>query len=102
MGHKQIIFLHLKRETCRAVAASHKSEANVAHSKVKALFGPDYIPLKEVCKCADEFAPSLTTLFHLSMSTCTLPEEWKYSNVVLIHKKVRNAKLIITDHFSTV
>ena len=66
--------------------------------------GPDDIPLKVLRECADELAPSLTTLFNLSMSTCTLPEVWKYSNVVPIHKKARNAKSIITDqyHFSTV
>ena len=42
--------------------------------------GPDDIPLKVLRECADALAPSLTTLFNLSMSTCTLPEEWKYSN----------------------
>ena len=44
-------------------------------------------------ECADELAPSLTTLFNLSMSTCTLPEEWKYSNVVPIHKKGKKCKV---------
>ena len=37
--------------------------------------GPDDIPLKVLRECADELAPSPTTLFNLSMSTCTLPEE---------------------------
>ena len=55
--------------------------------------GPDDIPLKVLRECADELAPSLTTLFNLSMSTCTLPEEWKYSNVVPIHKKGKKCKV---------
>ena len=42
--------------------------------------GPDDIPLKVLRECADALAHSLTTLFNLSMSTCLLPEEWKYSN----------------------
>ena len=55
--------------------------------------GPDDIPLKVLRECADELAPSLTTLFNLSMSTCTLPEKWKYSNVVPIHKKGKKYKV---------
>ena len=55
--------------------------------------GPDDIPLKVLRECADELAPSLTTLFNLSMSTCTLPEVWKYSNVVPIHKKGKKCKV---------
>ena len=55
--------------------------------------GPDDIPLKELRECADELAPSLTTLFNLSTSTCTLPEEWRYSNVVPIHKKGKKGKV---------
>ena len=44
-------------------------------------------------ECADELAPSLTTLFNLSMSTFTLPEVWKSSNVVPIHKKGKKCKV---------
>ena len=56
-------------------------------------FGPDDIPLNVLRVCADELAPSLTTQFNLSMLTCTSPEEWKYSNVVQIHKKGKRCKV---------
>ena len=55
--------------------------------------GPDDIPLKELRECADQLAPSLTTLFNVSMSACTLHEEWRYSNVVPIHKKGKKGKV---------
>ena len=55
--------------------------------------GPDDIPLTVLRECADELVPSLTTLFNFSISTCTLREEWKYSNVVPIHKKGKKCKV---------
>ena len=88
-------------------AVSVKSDnmlANIAFSEIDVInvlkgldvnkgSGPDDIPLKVLRECADELAPSLTTLFNLSMSTCTLPEVWKYSNVVPIHKKGKKCKV---------
>ena len=44
-------------------------------------------PLKVLRECADALVSSLTTLFELNLPTCTLPEEWKYSNVAPIYKK---------------
>ena len=66
--------------------------------------GPDDIPQKVLRECADELTPSLTTLFNLSMSTCTFPESGSIQMLYQFTKKARNAKLIITDqyHFSTV
>ena len=88
-------------------AVSVKSDnmlANIVFSKIDVInvlkgldvnkgSGPDDIPLKVSRECADELAPSPTTLFNLSMSTCTLPEVWKYSNVVPIHKKGKKCKV---------
>ena len=83
-------------------AVSLKSDnmlANIVFSEIdvinvlKECSGPDDIPLKVLRECADELAPSPTTLFTLSMSTCTLPEVWKYSNVVPIHKKGKKCKV---------
>ena len=62
--------------------------------------GPDDIPLKVSRECADELAPSLT-------SVCQLVHYLKCGSIQMLYqftKKARNAKLIITDqyHFSTV
>ena len=55
--------------------------------------------LRVLREYADELAPSLTTLFNIIVSTCTLPEEWKCYKVVPIYKKGKKYKLIITDQY---
>ena len=49
--------------------------------------GPNDIPLRVLHECAAELTPSLTALFNMSMSTCTLPDAWKHAYVVPIYKK---------------
>ena len=51
--------------------------------------GPNDVPLRALHECAAELTPSLTALFNMSMSTCALPDSWKFAFVVPIHKKVR-------------
>ena len=61
---------------------------------------PNVIPLR-VPQGAAELTPSLTTLFNMCMSTCTLPDAWprKHVYVVPLYKKEINVKLTITDPF---
>ena len=48
--------------------------------------GPDKIPARILVECAEELSPSLTDLFNLSLSSCSLPTEWKSANIVpLLH-----------------
>ena len=49
--------------------------------------GPDEIPshlLKEACK---EIAPSLSFIFQASLQQCTVPLDWKRTNIVPLFKK---------------
>ena len=48
---------------------------------------PDLIHRKILKECASELAPSLCTLFNLSLRLGKLPLEWKRSNVVPVFKK---------------
>ena len=52
--------------------------------------GPDGIPAKLLKETADVIAPSLCTLFNKSISSGSLPDEWKTANIVPIHKKGDN------------
>ncbi|XP_028399956.1 uncharacterized protein LOC114523279 [Dendronephthya gigantea] len=58
----------------------HKLDTNKAH-------GPDGIPARLLKECADEIAPSLCSLFNLSLQTGYLPLQWKLAHVVPVHKK---------------
>jgi hypothetical protein len=49
--------------------------------------GPDGIPTKILKDYSTELAPHLTAIYNTTLSTGTLPEEWKEANVVVIHKK---------------
>ena len=84
------LYFPLQKSGIALPAISVRSDnmlANIAFSEIdvinvlKGLYvtnkgsGPDDLPLKVLRECADELAPSLTTLFNLSMSTSTLPEE---------------------------
>ena len=60
--------------------------------------GPSDIPLRVLHECASheyaaELTPSLTALFNMSMSTCTLPDAWKHAYVVPIYKKGDKCKV---------
>ena len=48
---------------------------------------PDKIPARILVECAEELSPSLTDLFNLSLSSCSLPTEWKSANIVPLLKK---------------
>ena len=70
------------------------SEVEVSHM-LKSLdtakaTGPDGIPAKLLKETADVIAPSLCTLFNKSISSGSLPDEWKTANIVPIHKKGDN------------
>ena len=49
--------------------------------------GPDNIPGRVLKECAKELSPSLTKLFNLSLTTGTVPDDWKMANVTPVHKK---------------
>ena len=48
--------------------------------------GPDRITAQMLRSFADEIAPSVTSLFNLSIKTGNIPADWKLSNVVPIPK----------------
>jgi hypothetical protein len=69
------------------------SEVEVSHM-LKSLdtakaTGPDGNPAK-LKETADVIAPSLCTLFNKSISSGSLPDEWKTANIVPIHRKGDN------------
>ena len=49
--------------------------------------GPDGIPARLLKECCQEIAPSLCTLFNLSLQTGRIPSEWKSADVTPVHKK---------------
>ena len=51
------------------------------------------IPLRVLHECAAELTPSLTALFNMSMSNCTMPDAWKHAYVVPIYKKGEKCKV---------
>ena len=49
--------------------------------------GPDGIPARLLKECSQEIAPSLCSLFNLSLQSSWIPSEWKPADVAPIHKK---------------
>ena len=49
--------------------------------------GPDELPSKLLKELAEELTPILTLSFQASLDQGTVPEDWKYANVVPIFKK---------------
>ena len=49
--------------------------------------GPDGIPARLLKECSQQIAPSLCSLFNLSLQTSWIPSEWKSADVAPIHKK---------------
>ena len=49
--------------------------------------GPDNISGRVLKNCAMSISYPLTILFNICFRTCSLPDEWKTANVVLVHKK---------------
>ena len=49
--------------------------------------GPDGIPSRLLKETAWQIEPSLTQLFNKSLNVGKIPNEWKLSNIVPIHKK---------------
>ena len=54
--------------------------------EVNTISGPDGISSMMLCGTAYAITPALTTLFNLSLNLCTIPDEWKKSNITPIHK----------------
>lgn len=48
--------------------------------------GPDGVPSRILHKCATFIAPSLCSLYNMSMRNGEIPNEWKKANVVPVHK----------------
>ena len=48
--------------------------------------GPDMIPGQIYRLHADIFAPVLTHIFNMSISTCTFPRVWKQANILPVKK----------------
>ena len=51
--------------------------------------GPDGIPSRLLKETAWQIGPSLTQLFNKSLNLGKIPNEWKLSNIVPIHKKAK-------------
>ena len=49
--------------------------------------GPDSIPCRILKEAAAELAPVLTDIFNASLSSSTLPQDWKKANVAPVFKK---------------
>ena len=49
--------------------------------------GPDNVSPRVLKMCAEEIAPSLSSLFNLSMNQSKVPQLWKRAHVSPIHKK---------------
>lgn len=49
--------------------------------------GPDQVHPRVVSELKDSLCKPLTQLFNLSLSTGVLPDDWKVSNITVIHKK---------------
>ena len=49
--------------------------------------GPDGIPPRLLKETAHQIAPSLCSLFNQSLSSGSLPDEWKLANIIPIYKK---------------
>ena len=49
--------------------------------------GPDGIPARLLKECSQQIAPSLCSLFNLSLQFSWIPSEWKSADVAPIHKK---------------
>ena len=48
---------------------------------------PDGIPNIVLKNCADEISQGLCTIFQQSLSTGTLPSDWRYANITPVFKK---------------
>ena len=49
--------------------------------------GPDGVSPAVLKHCANKLAPSLVTLFNLSMEQSKVPTSWKLANVIPVHEK---------------
>jgi len=49
--------------------------------------GPDGISPKLLFEAGHTIVPSLTKLFNMCLSSCTVPQMWKYANVLPLYKK---------------
>lgn len=58
--------------------------------------GLDGIPARILKECALEISPTLCSLFNKSLSTGSVPDEWKKANVTPVHKKIHWRKYLIT------
>ena len=56
-------------------------------TKIHSASGPDGISAWMLHTFADEIAPSISSLFNLSLTTGKLPDDWKVANIVPIPKE---------------
>ncbi|XP_053378448.1 uncharacterized protein LOC128548092 [Mercenaria mercenaria] len=54
--------------------------------------GPDSIPNRILRHCSEELAPAITHIFQISLSTGTLPSDWRKANVSPIFKKEKSPR----------
>lgn len=48
--------------------------------------GPDNIPNMFLYRYAEMLAPYLCIIYNYSLSTCTIPNEWKLAKIIPVHK----------------
>ena len=49
--------------------------------------GPEGIPCRILKECASEISPILTDIFNLSITSTSLPDDWKTADVAPVFKK---------------
>lgn len=70
-----------------SVTCSHEEVHKLLSThKVNTASGPDSISSVMLRGSADAISPAITTLFNLSLKHCTVPDQWKLSNVTPILK----------------
>ena len=70
-----------------SVTCSHEEVHKLLSThKINTASGPDGISSVMLRGSADAISPALTTLFNLSLKLCTVPDQWKLSNVTPIFK----------------
>jgi len=55
--------------------------------------GPDEISPKLLHEAGNTIVPSLTKMFNLCLSSCKVPQMWKFANVLPLHKKGDRASI---------
>ena len=67
--------------------SQNEVEQSLNHLDTTKAYGQDGIPPRLLKEFSREISTSLCSLFNMSLTTGRLPMEWKYANVIPIHKK---------------